>query len=236
MEFIDFKGHSYLKLQSEGNAARWIMPLAQYYCKGVGLDIGASKREWAMPNAMCIDPSLNEWDAMNIPVEQQDYIFSSHCLEHIKENWMNVLDYWLTKIKDGGILFLYLPHSSQEYWKPENNRKHVHSFSGDEIRDYLRRLGYDPYLTPVDYNNSFAVICEKWKVDPYAKEKQACLEAEKYYADKVEQYCIDNEIAYIREANNVIYNEPSPTIKKGEPVQADYFGDCIWYNGERFAK
>lgn len=173
IKYIEHKGNKYLHLQSTGNAARWIMPLAQYFCKGAGFDIGACKQEWAFPTAMIIDPAVHpSWgfDAMNLPDKgEADYIFSSHCLEHIKENWANVLDYWLSKLKKDGVLFLYLPHNSQTYWHPTSNRKHIHSFDGSEIKAYLESLGYEPYVTPVDFNNSFAVICYKTKVKQVVK-------------------------------------------------------------------
>lgn len=162
LEFIEFEGNTYPKFQSEGNAARWIMPLAQYYCVGVGLDVGYSKEKWMLPGAIGIEPSIDpQYDAMRLPVGEFDYLFSSHCLEHVKENWYIVLDYWLSKIKKGGILFLYLPHESQVYWRPENNRKHIHSFNGKEIAEYLKTKGYPFIITSQDFNNSFTVICEK---------------------------------------------------------------------------
>lgn len=161
---IEFKGHTYPQFQAEGNAARWIMPLALEVCKGHGLDIGYNRDEWKLQGAEGIDPSIDpSQDAMNLLDDENDFIFSSHCLEHIKENWMNVLDYWMSKLRDGGVLFLYLPHKSQIYWLPENNRKHIHSFDGNEIADYLRSKCYSPWLTPVDYNNSFAVVCYNTK-------------------------------------------------------------------------
>lgn len=162
MNKITFKDKDYPDFQAHGNAARWIMPMAQYYCNGRGVDIGCSKQEWAMPGAKMIEPALTpEYHAMNFPQYELDYIFSSHCLEHVKENWYNVLDYWLTKIRVGGILFLYLPHKSQEYWLPENNRKHIHRFDGGEITSYLRSLGHDVFCSGVDLNHSFVVVCEK---------------------------------------------------------------------------
>jgi hypothetical protein len=168
MEYVEFNGVKYPSFQAEGNAARWIMPLAKYYCVGNGLDVGYSKYEWKMPGAFGIEPAESPlYDAMNLPdseivnAKEWDYIFSSHCLEHIKENWANVLDYWLSKIRVGGVLFLYLPHASQEYWNTVNNRKHIHQFTGEEISKYLKRCGCDVYLTPVDFNNSFAVIATK---------------------------------------------------------------------------
>lgn len=171
MKTVNCEGIEYLAHEAEGNAARWIMPLAEYYCKGVGIDIGFSNREWQMPDSFGIEPDeIPGHDAMNIPDGYQtsftankhwDYIFSSHCLEHVKENWYNVLDYWLTKIRVGGIMFLYLPHASQNYWQPRNNRKHIHSFSGHEIGDYLKSLGHQVFVSGVDANHSFTVICQK---------------------------------------------------------------------------
>lgn len=170
MKTVNCEGVEYLAHESEGNAARWIMPMALYYCQPDktkrGLDIGFSKLEWKMPNAIGIEPSFGgEQHAMNLMNDVNgnawDYIFSSHCLEHVQESWMNVLDYWLSKIKVGGILFLYLPHASQNYWQPRNNRKHIHSFQGHEIDSYLKGLGHQVFVSGVDANHSFTVICEK---------------------------------------------------------------------------
>jgi hypothetical protein len=173
LEFIEHSGIKYPKFQSEGNAARWIMPLAQYYLSGVGLDIGYCKEEWKFPNAIGIEPTIDyRYDAMCLPptFDEYDFIFNSHVLEHIKENYYVVLDYWLSKIKIGGILFMYLPHKSQTYWKSISNRKHVHEFDGSEIGDYLKSLGHKVFVGGCDHNNSFVVICEKTKGFPVVKE------------------------------------------------------------------
>lgn len=164
LNYITFKDKQYPDWQAQGNAARWIMPLAKHVCIGTGLDIGYYKEGWMLPGAIGIEPAIDPmYHAMNLPSGQFDYIFSSHCLEHVKENWYNVLDYWLTKIKAGGILFLYLPHNSQEYWKPQNNRKYVHSFDGSEIAAYLNHLGHDVFVHGPDFNHSFVLIAEKRK-------------------------------------------------------------------------
>lgn len=170
IETITFKNKEYPKFQSVGGASLWVREFAKQYCIGNGIDIGYSKTEWMYPGALGWDVKDNpERHAMNLPNHTKyidgstgwDYIHSSHCLEHVNENWHNVLDYWLTKIKVGGIIFLYLPHKSQEYWLPENNRKHIHSFTGKEIADYLRSLGHKVIRSGVDLNNSFVVVCEK---------------------------------------------------------------------------
>lgn len=46
-----------------------------------------------------------------------DYVFSSHCLEHI-ENWREALGEWVRKLKPSGIIFLYLPHPDCAIWHP----------------------------------------------------------------------------------------------------------------------
>jgi hypothetical protein len=169
LNFIKHNGLEYPEHEARGNAARWIMPLAQYYCIGNGLDIGYSKDEWKMPGAFGIDNGV-DWNALRVPIQRVlvnndkidwDYIFSSHCLEHVKENWYEVLDLWLMRIRVGGILFLYLPHKSQTYWHPSSNRKHIHSFDGSEIGDYLKSLGHKVFVGGCDANHSFVVICEK---------------------------------------------------------------------------
>ena len=47
------------------------------------------------PNSVPIDLSFdNEWEANNLPPNvEPDYIFSSHCLEHVPD-WVATMDYW----------------------------------------------------------------------------------------------------------------------------------------------
>ena len=160
MEVIRFKNKNYPKFQAEGNAAKFCLPFAKEVCKGNGLDIGCCKLEWSLPNSIPVDPQINEFEAMKLPEGTFDYIFSSHCLEHV-ENYVSALEYWKTKIVKGGTLFLYLPDYSQEYWRPWNNRKHIHCFTQHLIGDCLESLGYkNIYIGGVDLNNSFIVIAE----------------------------------------------------------------------------
>ena len=96
-----------------------------------------------------------------MPDGEVDYIFSSHCLEHLHD-WVNVLDYWTSKLKSGGTLFLYLPDYSQKYWRPWNNRKHLNIFTPEIIFDYMDDNGYkNIFKSGVDLNNAFMVTGEK---------------------------------------------------------------------------
>jgi SAM-dependent methyltransferase len=160
MELTAFKDKTYPKFQTTGNAAQFAIPYAMHFCKGTGVDVGCNRVEWALPNSFPIDPVLNEYHALNIPFENLDYIFSSHCLEHL-QNWVDVLDYWTLKLRAGGVLFLYLPDYSQEYWRPWNNRKHLNIFTPQIISDYMKDRGYtNVFSSGVDLNNAFMVVGE----------------------------------------------------------------------------
>jgi len=159
---IDFNGMLYPKFQTEGFAARFAFPFAQQVCKGEGYDIGCMKPEWSFEGSTPIDLSFDDgYHATNLPKQNVDYIFSSHCLEHIVD-WVGTMDYWYETLKPNGTLFLYLPDYSQEYWRPWNNRKHVHIFSPTIIKDYLINKGYkNIFVSGVDLYNAFMVMAEK---------------------------------------------------------------------------
>jgi SAM-dependent methyltransferase len=102
---------------SKGNAQGFIREKALSYCRGKGLDVGAS--EWPLPGAIPVQQerhqnalALDDFDDHSL-----DYVFSSHCLEHL-ERWQDALEHWIRKLKPSGILFLYLPHEDMELWRP----------------------------------------------------------------------------------------------------------------------
>lgn len=162
MKVIEYNGSVYPHLQEEGFASSYAFPFAKKICKGTGLDIGPNKSEWALPGAQPIDLVFDDpWDAMHLPEGTFDYIFSSHCLEHI-EDWVGVLDYWKIKLKGGGILFLYLPHYDQKYWRPWNNRKHIHAFYPSLLKDYFIDRGWNNIFVTEGYdlNHSFYAVAE----------------------------------------------------------------------------
>lgn len=165
IKVINFNNKNYPHHQSLGNAAQFAIPYAKYYCNGIGYDIGCGKKEWSFPGSIPIDIIFqDDFDALNLPLEEQvDYIFSSHCLEHIGiTNWSNVLDYWYEKLKIGGVLFLYLPHYDQEYWRPWNDKKHVNIFTSNIINDWMIHKGFkNIFIGEKDLNDSFMIVGEK---------------------------------------------------------------------------
>ena len=162
METIEYKGRKYPQLQTMGNAAQFAIPFALHICKGKGYDIGCNRPEWALPGARPIDLEFDdEWHANNLPDGIVDYIFSSHCLEHVPD-WVGTLLYWTAHIRPRGDLFLYLPHYLQEYWRPWNNRKHVNVLTPEIVADALLSIGYrDVFTTGPDLNSSFIVTGTK---------------------------------------------------------------------------
>ena len=159
---IEYNGKKYPDFQAEGNASQFAIPFAKKFCKGAGYDIGCNRLEWSFPNSIPIDLNFNDgYDAYKLYDGPVDYIYSSHCLEHLPD-WITALDYWTSKIKVGGVLFLYLPHYNQEYWRPWNNRKHLHIFTSEIVKDYMINRGYiNIFNSERDLNDSFMIVGEK---------------------------------------------------------------------------
>lgn len=162
MELIEFNGKMYPKFQALGNAAQFAIPYAKYFCKGIGYDIGCGKEQWAYPGSIPIDIQVkDQYTALNLPKSNVDYIFSSHCLQHLND-WVETMDYWYENLSIGGILFLYLPSYQQQYWRPWNNYKHKNVLSSEIIRDYMINKGYkNIFVSGIDLNYSFMVVGQK---------------------------------------------------------------------------
>lgn len=164
IETVEFNNKKYPAFQARGNAAQFAIPFAKHICSGVGYDIGCARVEWSLPGSIPIDPVIDpSYDARNLPFEKYgmvDYIFSSHCLEHV-EFWYDTLQYWVEHVKEKGTIFLYLPDYSQEYWRPWNNMKHLHCFTPEIMRDALNSLYLqNVFVSGVDLNNSFIAMGE----------------------------------------------------------------------------
>ena len=133
MVYWEYEGVQYPDILRQGNACAQISDIAAKYCVGVGLDIGAGA--YPFSNAFPIRDSVN-YDYFNgkqIRKKQAvsdaicaynlscfvdgslDYVFSSHCLEHLDRPW-DALSLWTKKLKPGGIIFLYLPHPDMKLW------------------------------------------------------------------------------------------------------------------------
>jgi hypothetical protein len=115
-----YDGEFYPDYLTVGGNSLAIRRTALKWCRGAGLDIGAGF--WPLPGSTPVDtergPGLQHPIASIAP-GSQDYVFSSHCLEHI-EDWGGAIDLWASKLKAGGVMFLYLPHPSCKLWHRSN--------------------------------------------------------------------------------------------------------------------
>jgi SAM-dependent methyltransferase len=151
---FDYRDRTYPTFLKHGNACQLITPAALHFCQGRGLDVGCGK--WPLPGAIPVELS-HGGDAMALPDGTFDFVFSSHCLEHLV-NPIAALKHWRTRLRPGGVLFLYLPHPDMEYWKPQHCTKHLHAWGPQDMAQIVSDLGFrDVIHSERDIAWSFAV-------------------------------------------------------------------------------
>jgi hypothetical protein len=139
-----YEGMFYPDYITVGGAGHAIFPTALKFCRGNGVDMGPG--HWPLPGSTPIDLGRGPGAGRildDVPDGSLDYVFSSHCLEHI-EQWQAALKAWMDKLKDGGILFLYLPHPSCGIWRagsPVVGDGHKWVPTPEVVADELARLG-----------------------------------------------------------------------------------------------
>ena len=109
------------------------------YCRGRGIDIGCGDNK-ILPEAVGvdIDDVANEVtaDARQLPFEDEsmDYVFSSHCLEDFEDTG-GVLAEWMSVLRPGGNLVLYLPHKNfyPRVSTPGANPNHKHDLDPNVV-------------------------------------------------------------------------------------------------------
>ena len=157
-EMFYYNRKLYPEYIKRGGASFFIEPFAKQFCKGNGLDIGGISGSSFLDAKSINILNGDGFNAYNLPNEKYDYIFSSHTLEHIP-NYVEAIEYWKEHLKENGVLFLYLPHPSMEYWLPQNNRKHLHLFYPEYVHELLEDLGFKNVLhSEQDLYWSFAVM------------------------------------------------------------------------------
>lgn len=142
--FYKYKGEFYPEYLFRKKASSYIKDKALHYCRGRGIDVGAGA--WPLEGAVPIEnvPEENAYKLERFPDDSLDFVFSSHCLEHL-EKWEEALLLWIRKIKPGGILFLYLPHESMALWRPGeiSGMAHVWSPTWQVLNPFLEKAGLE---------------------------------------------------------------------------------------------
>lgn len=145
----------------QGEAAAFCRYHARRYCRGRGVDVGAGR--WPFPGAHPVEDSPDE-NAYRLKAADGslDYVFSSHCLEHL-EDWRGALREWRRVLVPDGILYLYLPHPACAMWHPEVLRHHRWQPEPDRLAGDLTGLGFEIVETSLfpDAYLSFFVVAKK---------------------------------------------------------------------------
>ena len=114
----EYEGRVYPDMLTVGGASLMTQREALRHCIGHGVDIGAGL--WPLPGATPVDvwrgPGAGR-RIEDVPAASLDYVFSSHCLEHIAD-WAAALSTWVSLVRPGGVIFLYLPHPDCGLWRP----------------------------------------------------------------------------------------------------------------------
>ena len=166
-KYYKYHGEVYPEYLMHGNAMRFICDIANKYCQGNGIDIGAG--QWPLEGAIPIEDK-EEQNAYNLDYFEDnslDYIFSSHCLEHL-EQWKDALKLWIRKLKIRGVLFLYLPHESMKMWRPSGPwARHHHLWipTVEKVNPFLKQNGMEilEYNPDKDEAWSFHIVSKKLK-------------------------------------------------------------------------
>ena len=143
-----------------GNAMSYIAPEARAWCRGRGIDFGAGRWPFADSAPIDLDTTLQ---LGNVRSESQDYVFSSHTLEHTR-GWRGTLAEFRRVLKPGGVLFLYLPHECMTLWNAETpwgrSAGHVWTPRIETLLGYAQLYDWDVvnYDTMPDTYQSWFII------------------------------------------------------------------------------
>ena len=99
--------------------------------QGKGIDIGCGP-DPVLPSAMPFDKPQGDCNRIRDHVQRQfDYVYSSHCLEHMEDPPRAIADWW-SLVKPGGVLFLVVPDEDlyeQGFWPSRFNPDHKWTFT-----------------------------------------------------------------------------------------------------------
>lgn len=120
------EGLQKIKILSQHNSMQFVEFDALRWCRGRGVDVGGGPSP--LPGARAInDNDFENAYRITESTGSLDYVFSSHCLEHLEEP-RRALKEWIRVLKQGGTLYLYFPHPDYMPWRVASMPKwHKHN-------------------------------------------------------------------------------------------------------------
>lgn len=150
-----------------------IRPIVQKYLSGKIIDLGCGNDLISpsaigvdarkLPNVSIVTNKIDSFARSNPSMAGHfDVVFSSHCLEHIKEDDSALFD-WSRLLKEGGHMILYLP--DDRHYDNAKNPEHLHRYT---LESFLQKLSYFSFLSVVESGMhidhdcySFWVVCKR---------------------------------------------------------------------------
>jgi len=132
-------GLSKMDYLSNHDAKHPIEEDASNWCKGEGVDVGGG--HWPLKGAHSVDdrPEENAY-MLTAKSGTLDYVFSSHCLEHLDRPKEALIE-WIRALKKRGLLYLYLPHTDYMPWRKESMpRWHKHNLYLLDVLEMLEEI------------------------------------------------------------------------------------------------
>jgi SAM-dependent methyltransferase len=142
------------------------------FMQGHGLDIGykgslGDRAETVLPTAIGVDQDYPGYDGKTLPFCEgtQDYVYSSHCLEHMMYPTSAIRE-WFRVLKVGGYLVITVPHRDlyekkldlPSRWNAGHRRFYLPSDLLQEIERALAPNSYRiRYLQDCDEDYSYSV-------------------------------------------------------------------------------
>jgi len=128
------------------------------YMKGCGIDIGFGGYKIDHTDIIYYDRydfGFNDvGDAEQLPYENEqfDFVFSSHCLEHL-DSTIDVLKEWFRILKKEGTMILYLPMEGV-YADYRRHGEHKLNLNPDKIKKFMEEAGIKYTIIKEEVYNS----------------------------------------------------------------------------------
>lgn len=143
MKYLDYENIRSRKVGPESSRT-FIQKLEEgfwdHYCSGQGIEIGFQGNQSdkdqvvsILPTATGVDLNYPGYDGIHLPFENdsQDYVYSSHVLEHIVD-YKTAIQEWFRVLKINGFLLIACPHQ----WLYEKQKNLPSRWNGEHRRFY----------------------------------------------------------------------------------------------------